>query len=65
VSCTISRSTTQTIDCRDSHEHDLRKDLASAIAQYRELKAGKTAGEYNFAETELNQLGYQLLQQKR
>ena len=41
------------------------KDLASGIAQYRELKAGKTAGEYNFAETELNQLGYQLLQLKK
>jgi len=41
------------------------KDLASGIAQYRELKAGKTAGEYNFAETELNQLGYQLLQMKK
>lgn len=41
------------------------KDVASAIAQYRELKTGKTASEYNFAETELNQLGYQLLQQKK
>ena len=41
------------------------KDVASAIAQYRELKAGKTASEYNFAETELNQLGYQLLQMKK
>jgi hypothetical protein len=27
------------------------KDVASAIAKYRELKAGKTASEYNFAET--------------
>ena len=41
------------------------KDVASAIAQYRELKAGKTASEYNFAQTELNQLGYQLLQMKK
>ena len=41
------------------------KDVASAIAKYRELKAGKIAGEYNFAETELNQLGYQLLQMKK
>jgi hypothetical protein len=41
------------------------KDVTSAIAQYRELKAGKTASEYNFAETELNQLGYQLLQMKK
>ncbi|HWP54788.1 MAG TPA: serine hydrolase [Pyrinomonadaceae bacterium] len=41
------------------------KDVASAIAQYRELKAGKTASEYNFGETELNQLGYQLLQMKK
>jgi CubicO group peptidase (beta-lactamase class C family) len=43
----------------------IEKDMASAIAQYRALKAGKTASEYNFAETELNQLGYQLLQQKK
>lgn len=41
------------------------KDVVSAVAQYRELKAGKTASEYDFAETELNQLGYQLLQQKK
>jgi hypothetical protein len=41
------------------------KDVTSAIAQYRELKAGKTAGEYNFGETELNQLGYQLMQMKK
>jgi CubicO group peptidase (beta-lactamase class C family) len=41
------------------------KDVASAIAQYRELKAGKTASQYNFDETELNQLGYQLLQMKK
>jgi CubicO group peptidase (beta-lactamase class C family) len=43
----------------------IAKDVASAIAQYRELKAGKTASEYNFGETELNQLGYQLLQMKK
>jgi len=41
------------------------KDVASAITKYRELKAGKTASEYNFAETELNQAGYQLLQMKK
>ena len=41
------------------------RDVASAIAQYHELKVGKTASEYNFAETELNQLGYQLLQLKK
>ena len=41
------------------------KDVASAIARYRELKAGKTASEYNFAETELNQLGYQLLRMNK
>jgi CubicO group peptidase (beta-lactamase class C family) len=41
------------------------KNVASAVAQYRELKAGKTASEYDFGETELNQLGYQLLQTKK
>ena len=41
------------------------KNVASAIAQYRELKAGKTASEYDFGETELNQLGYQLLQTRK
>lgn len=43
----------------------VEKDVASAVAQYRALKAGKTANEYDFAETELNQLGYQLLQTKK
>jgi CubicO group peptidase (beta-lactamase class C family) len=42
----------------------MEKDVATAIKQYRELKASKT-GEYNFAEEELNTLGYQLLQQKK
>lgn len=41
------------------------KGVASAIAQYRALKTGKTANEYDFVETELNQLGYQLLQTKK
>ena len=41
------------------------KDVASAIARYRELKTGKTAAEYDFAEDQLNRLGYQLLQQKK
>jgi len=41
------------------------KDVPSAIARYRELKAGKTAVEYDFAEDQLNRLGYQLLQQKK
>jgi TolA-binding protein len=43
----------------------VEKNVASAVAQYRELKAGKTASEYDFGETELNQLGYQLLQTKK
>jgi CubicO group peptidase (beta-lactamase class C family) len=38
------------------------KDVAAAIAQYRDLKARPGASEYNFAETELNVLGYRLLQ---
>jgi tetratricopeptide (TPR) repeat protein len=38
------------------------KDVAAAIAQYRALKAGSAASEYNFAESELNELGYRLLQ---
>src|ERR1051325_22640 len=41
------------------------KDVASAIAQYRALKAGPTANEYDFGEPELNRLGYQLLSMKR
>jgi CubicO group peptidase (beta-lactamase class C family) len=36
------------------------KGIAAAIAQYRELKAKQTTT-YDFAEPELNQLGYQLL----
>ncbi|MGZ8844998.1 MAG: serine hydrolase [Pyrinomonadaceae bacterium] len=41
------------------------KDVASAIKEYRALKAGATAAEYDFAEAELNRLGYQLLQTKK
>jgi len=41
------------------------KDVASAIAQYRALKAGPTANEYDFGEPELNRLGYQLLSMKK
>ena len=41
------------------------KDTASAIAQYRALKAGPTANEYDFGEPELNRLGYQLLSMKK
>jgi CubicO group peptidase (beta-lactamase class C family) len=36
------------------------KGIAAAVAQYRDLKA-KESATYNFAEAELNQLGYQLL----
>src|SRR3989440_8135136 len=43
----------------------LQKDVAAAVKQYRELKAGSTAGEYDFGETELNTLGYRLLQTKK
>ena len=43
----------------------VEKDAASAARQYRDLKAGSTAGEYDFAETELNLLGYRLLQMKK
>ena len=41
------------------------KDSASAINEYRALKAGATAADYDFSETELNRLGYQLLQAKK
>lgn len=37
------------------------KDVASAIAQYNELKTSDP-GKYNFKESQLNMLGYQLLQ---
>jgi len=42
----------------------VEKDVASAINQYRELKAQKPS-EYDFGEMELNTLGYQLLQMKK
>ena len=41
------------------------KDAAAALQEYRALKAGPTAGEYDFSETELNRLGYQLLSMKK
>ena len=41
------------------------KDVASAVAQYRALKGGPTANEYDFGEAELNRLGYQLLSMKK
>lgn len=40
------------------------KDVASAVKQYRELKATR-ANEYDFREAQLNTLGYQLLQMKK
>lgn len=40
------------------------KDVASAVAEYRKLKA-ENSPTYDFAETELNTLGYQLLGKKR
>src|SRR3989440_5024576 len=43
----------------------LEKDVASAIREYRALKAGPTASEYDFREAELNRVGYQLLQTKK
>ena len=43
----------------------VEKDVASAIKDYRELKAGPTGSEYDFAESELNRLGYQLLQMRK
>jgi len=41
------------------------QDVAASIKQYRALKTGPTAGEYDFGEMELNRLGYQLLQTKK
>jgi hypothetical protein len=38
--------------------------VAAAVKQYRALKAGANAAEFDFAEGELNQLGYRLLQAK-
>lgn len=40
------------------------KDVAAAVAEYRKLKATK-ADSYDFAETELQTLGYQLVELKR
>jgi len=41
------------------------KDVPTATRQYRELKTGAKTSEYDFGETELNILGYQLLQMKK
>lgn len=41
------------------------KDVASAIREYRALKASPAASEYDFGEMELNRIGYQLLQMKK
>jgi CubicO group peptidase (beta-lactamase class C family) len=41
------------------------RDVASGIKQYRGLKTAPSAGEYDFAETELNSLGYRLLQMRK
>jgi len=43
----------------------VEKDVASAIKQYREMKAGSSAGEYDLSEMEVNRLGYQLLQTRK
>ena len=43
----------------------VEKDVASAITQYRAIKTGAAAKQYDFAETELNALGYRLLQMKK
>src|SRR5437867_2981639 len=43
----------------------LETDVASAIKQYRELKVAPTTGDYDFGETELNSLGYQLLRMQK
>jgi CubicO group peptidase (beta-lactamase class C family) len=42
----------------------LEKDVASAVNQYRELKATQPR-DYDFREEQLNTLGYQLLQMKK
>ncbi|HEX8251347.1 MAG TPA: serine hydrolase [Pyrinomonadaceae bacterium] len=42
----------------------MEKDVASAVAEYRKLKA-ENSPTYDFSETELNTLGYQLLNMKR
>lgn len=41
-----------------------QKDVQSAVAQYRELKANQT-NSYDFGEMELNRLGYNLLAMKK
>jgi CubicO group peptidase (beta-lactamase class C family) len=43
----------------------LDKDTVAAIKEYRALKAGVTASEYDLSEKELNRVGYQLLQMKK
>ena len=42
----------------------IEKDVASAVAEYRKLKA-ENSSTYDFSETELNTLGYQLVGRKR
>jgi tetratricopeptide (TPR) repeat protein len=41
------------------------KDVAAGIKEYRTLKGGPAANEYDFGEMELNRVGYQLLQGKK
>lgn len=41
------------------------KNIDDAIVRYYELKSGSTADDYNFKETELNMLGYTMLQGNR
>jgi CubicO group peptidase (beta-lactamase class C family) len=43
----------------------LDKDVATAVKQYRDIKASVSASEYDFGEMELNRLGYQLLQRQK
>ena len=43
----------------------IEKDVVSAVTQYRALKAGATASQYDLAEPELNTLGYRLIQMKK
>ncbi len=49
---------------RTLYETMRQKDLEAAISQYRELKKASPQG-FNFQPTELNQLGYALLQAER
>jgi hypothetical protein len=55
----------EAIHCERAAQPITEKDVASAITQYRALKAGRRRTNTILGEPELNRLGYQLLSMKK